>query len=199
MRLLLIGAAGSGKGTQAVRLAERCNIAHISSGDLLRRHVRDGSALGRMVKKYVDAGDLVPDAVVMDMLYKPVVAAASRRGYVLDGFPRTVGQAEAAYDVVSELGAQVQVAIHLDVPDDEPFAARSRAPAAPRTPPMSFLTVGRLPRTDRASAGLLQSPGPAGHHGRISLCRRGGSLDRARTELGTPSRRSSPAPRVTKF
>ena len=72
MRLLLIGAPGSGKGTQAERLAARFGIAHISSGDLLRQHVRDQTSLGQRVKSYVDAGDLVPDGVVMDMLRKPV-------------------------------------------------------------------------------------------------------------------------------
>ncbi len=129
MRLLLIGAPGSGKGTQAVRLAERFGITHISSGDLLRQHVRDLTPIGQTIKEYVDAGDLVPDSVVMDMLYKPVLAATEQGGYVLDGFPRTVEQAEAAYDVAHKLGAEVKASIHLDVPNDElvrRLLARSR-------------------------------------------------------------------------
>jgi adenylate kinase len=117
MRLLLIGAPGAGKGTQAERLAARFGIAHISSGDLLRQHVRNRTSLGQRVKSYVDAGDLVPDGLVMDMLRKPVLAAAS--GYVLDGFPRTVEQAKASYAVVRALGVEVQAAIHLDVPRAE--------------------------------------------------------------------------------
>src|ERR1700691_1331018 len=117
MRLLLIGAPGAGKGTQAKELAARFGIAHISSGDLLREHVRDQTSLGKRVMPYVDAGDLVPDALVMDMLRKPVLAASS--GYVLDGFPRTVEQAKASYAVVRTLGAEVQAAIHLDVPREE--------------------------------------------------------------------------------
>ena len=117
MRLLLIGAPGAGRGTQAERLAARFGIAHISSGDLLRQHVRDQTSLGQTVKSYVGNGDLVPDGVVMDMLRKPVLAAAS--GYVLDGFPRTVEQAKASYAVVRTLGAEVQAAIHLDVPREE--------------------------------------------------------------------------------
>jgi adenylate kinase len=116
MRLLLIGAPGAGKGTQAERLAERFGIVHISSGDLLRQHVRDQTALGQTIKSYVDKGDLVPDAVVMDMLRKPVVAAAEAGGYVLDGFPRTVEQAKASFAVAQALGAEVQAAVHLDVP-----------------------------------------------------------------------------------
>ena len=119
MRLLLIGAPGAGKGTQAEKLAERFNIAHISSGDLLRQHVKDRTSLGETIKSYVDAGDLVPDAVVMDMLRKPVVAAAEGGGYVLDGFPRTVDQAKSAFETASKLGVEVQAAVHLDVPDEE--------------------------------------------------------------------------------
>ena len=119
MRLLLIGAPGAGKGTQAGRLAERFDITHISSGDLLRQHVRDQTSIGQTIKAYVDAGDLVPDAVVMDMLRKPVVAAVESGGYVLDGFPRTVDQAKAAFEVASALGVAVQAAVHLDVPDEE--------------------------------------------------------------------------------
>jgi adenylate kinase len=118
MRLLLIGAPGSGKGTQADLLARRFGIAHISSGDLLRQHVRERTTFGQLVKAYVDKGDLVPDSLVMDILRKPVLAAAET-GYVLDGFPRTVAQAEAAYAVVHPLGAEVQAAIHLDVPHPE--------------------------------------------------------------------------------
>jgi adenylate kinase len=117
MRLLLIGAPGSGKGTQAELLATRFGIAHISSGDLLRQHVREQTTFGQLVRAYVDKGDLVPDSLVMDILRKPVLAA--KDGYVLDGYPRTVAQAEAAYAVVQPLGAAVQAAIHLDVPHPE--------------------------------------------------------------------------------
>jgi adenylate kinase len=119
MRLLLIGAPGAGKGTQAERLAERLGITHISSGDLLRQHVKNKTPLGQTIKSYVDSGDLVPDGVVMDMLRKPVVAASEASGYVLDGFPRTVEQAKAAFTVARTLGAEVQAAVHLDVPREE--------------------------------------------------------------------------------
>jgi adenylate kinase len=119
MRLLLIGAPGAGKGTQAELLAKRFGLVHISSGDLLRQHVRDKTALGRTIESYVDKGDLVPDSVVLDMLRKPVVAAVEAGGYVLDGFPRTVEQAEASFPVAQALGVEVQAAIHLDVPAEE--------------------------------------------------------------------------------
>ena len=119
MRLLLIGAPGAGKGTQAVKLAEHFGVAHISSGDLLRQHVKDHTAFGAKVKEYVSAGDLVPDQLVLDMLRKPIVEASANGGYVLDGFPRTVDQAEVAYETARELGVAVQVAAYLDVPREE--------------------------------------------------------------------------------
>ena len=119
MRLLLIGAPGAGKGTQATRLAEHFGIAHISSGDLLRGHVGDETSLGKQVHQYVSRGDLVPDQMVLDMLRKPIVEASARGGYVLDGFPRTVEQAETAYETARELGVAVQVAAYLDVPREE--------------------------------------------------------------------------------
>ncbi len=119
MRLLLIGAPGAGKGTQADRIAAHFGVVHISSGDLLRKHVADGTAIGRAAQEYMDRGELVPNTLVLDMLRKPVVAAANSGGYVLDGFPRTVEQAEAAYGVAKDLGVAVQLAILLDVKREE--------------------------------------------------------------------------------
>src|ERR671913_1493734 len=119
MRMLLIGAPGAGKGTQAQLIAARLGITHISSGDLLRSHVTEGTAIGRQAKEYLTRGDLVPDAVVMDMLRKPTVAATASGGYVLDGFPRTVDQAKAAYETARGLGVAVEVAVYLEVHQDE--------------------------------------------------------------------------------
>lgn len=119
MRLLMIGAPGAGKGTQAVRVADHFGVTHISSGDLLRDHVKRETSIGRTVKEYIERGDLVPDAVVLDMLRKPVVAASEAGGYVLDGFPRNVPQAEAAYGTARDLGVSVQIACYLDVPREE--------------------------------------------------------------------------------
>jgi adenylate kinase len=115
VRLLLIGAPGAGKGTQATRIAEHFDVAHISSGDLLRDHVARGTAIGRRAEEYMERGDLVPDELVLDMLRKPVTDAVAAGGYVLDGFPRTVEQAEAAYAVAKDLGVAVQIAVHLAV------------------------------------------------------------------------------------
>lgn len=119
MRMLLIGAPGAGKGTQAELIAERFGITHISSGDLLRWHVTEGTSIGRAAKEFLARGDLVPDAVVMDMLRKPTVAASRSGGYVLDGFPRTVDQAKAAYETARGLGVAVEVAVFLEVRPEE--------------------------------------------------------------------------------
>src|ERR1700730_8470694 len=119
MRLLLIGPPGSGKGTQATVIADHFGISHISSGELLRRHITDQTPVGRAAAEYGSRGDLVPDGMVMDILRKPVEAASRNGGYVLDGFPRTVTQAESAYLVARDLAAWVQVALYLDVPREQ--------------------------------------------------------------------------------
>lgn len=115
MRLLLIGAPGAGKGTQAQKIADHFGLVHISSGDLLREHVAKATSIGQTAQAYMARGDLVPDAVVLDMLRKPVVAAAATGGYVLDGFPRNVEQAQTAYGVAKDLGVSVQLAVYLEV------------------------------------------------------------------------------------
>jgi adenylate kinase len=119
LRALLIGAPGAGKGTQAQHIVDRFGITHISSGDLLRKHVEDDTAIGRSVREYIERGDLVPDSIIMEMLYQPVMAAKASGGFVLDGFPRTVEQAEKKYQALTGLGVEVQIAIHIDVPQDE--------------------------------------------------------------------------------
>ena len=118
-RILMIGAPGSGKGTQAQLIAQQFGITHIASGDLLRKNIAEGTTTGRTVEELVNKGELVPDQIIMDMLRKPVLAANADGGYVLDGFPRTVEQAEAAYRTAGDLGVGVQIAIHLEVPEDE--------------------------------------------------------------------------------
>jgi adenylate kinase len=128
MRLLLIGAPGSGKGTQADLLASRFGIAHISSGDLLRQHVREQTAFGQLVKKYVDKGDLVPDSLVMDILRKPVLAATN--GYVLDGFPRPelvrrlLARGRGADDTAEVIEHRLQVYDEMTVPLLDYYAGR---------------------------------------------------------------------------
>ena len=94
MKLVLLGAPGAGKGTQAVFLKDRHGLAHISTGDILRQNIKDGTALGLEAKKYMDAGQLVPDEVVMNMMKDKLASLGEGQGFMLDGFPRTVKQAE---------------------------------------------------------------------------------------------------------
>lgn len=133
MRLLLIAPPGAGKGTQAARIAARYGITHISSGDLFRRHVAEGTPEGKAVEQYVRRGDLVPDDVVFSMLVAPVVEASRDGGYVLDGFPRSVPQAERAFEYATELGVEAQAVLSLEVDEADVLArVRGRAEAEHR-------------------------------------------------------------------
>lgn len=119
MRILMIGGPGAGKGTQAARLAAHFSLAHISSGEILRTHVRDGTPLAGKVESYLKSGTLVPDHILLELLREPVIEAGRGRGYVLDGFPRNFEQAQAFYEISAPLGVAVQVAVYLDVPREE--------------------------------------------------------------------------------
>jgi adenylate kinase len=120
MRLLLVAYPGAGKGTQAAKLAAHYGIAHLSSGALLRAEVANGTEIGRIAADYLKRGDLVPDELVFEMLAAPVLEAAGHGGYVLDGFPRTLRQAEEAYRIAQEVaGIELQAVIHLTVGRDE--------------------------------------------------------------------------------
>lgn len=116
MRLLMVASPGAGKGTQAARLAGHYGIAHLSSGDLLRKEVAGVTPIGRIAAGYLARGDLVPDELVMQMLVGPVRRAVEAGGYVLDGFPRTLRQAEEAYAwAKQEGGVELQAVVHLVV------------------------------------------------------------------------------------
>jgi adenylate kinase len=120
MRLLLVAYPGAGKGTQAEKLADRYRIAHLSSGALLRDEVAKGTKIGMAAADYLRRGDLVPDELVFEMLVAPVLEAVRNGGYVLDGFPRTLRQAEAAYAVAQEIqDIELQAVISLTVGREE--------------------------------------------------------------------------------
>ena len=120
MRLLMVAPPGAGKGTQAKRLAAHYGIAHLASGDLLRKEVAAGTEIGRAAEAYLERGDLVPDDLVLKMLTIEVLEASADAGFVLDGFPRTLRQAEAAYQIASQFDdVTLQAVIHLEVGREE--------------------------------------------------------------------------------
>jgi len=123
MRVVLLGAPGSGKGTQGAALADHFDIPHVSSGELLRRQVAADSELGRRVRTFLARGELVPDDLVVDVVRDAIASASNAGGYLLDGFPRTLAQAQHAFDLAAPTGEIADAVIYLDVPDD---VARTR-------------------------------------------------------------------------
>jgi adenylate kinase len=119
MRLVLVGPPGAGKGTQAEFIAEHFDIPKISTGDIFRANVSGGTDLGRLAKKYMDAGDLVPDEVTNAMVRDRLAQPDAKDGFLLDGFPRNVAQAKELDDILGELGAPLSVVLDLDVDFEE--------------------------------------------------------------------------------
>jgi adenylate kinase len=119
MNLILLGPPGAGKGTQAERLREDFALPHVSTGDMLRAEVKAGSDLGNEAKRFMDAGDLVPDEVIIGMITKRVGEDDAREGFLLDGFPRNAEQADALAKALEALGRRLTGALLIAVPDDE--------------------------------------------------------------------------------
>src|SRR5579875_1182644 len=118
MNILLIGAQGSGKGTQAELLAERYKLKPLASGELLRTAIAEGTATGEQVRPYVERGDLVPDALMIELILDAMRRLQGEQGIILDGFPRTIPQAQALDARLNELGQPLNAVIYLDVPRD---------------------------------------------------------------------------------
>jgi len=116
--VLLLGVQGSGKGTQAKRIASDYGLAHVATGDILRQAMADGSELGRRVRPIYDRGDLVPDELMIELIRERLQAEDTRDGFILDGFPRTMPQAEALDSMLSEIDRQLSVVFELQVPDE---------------------------------------------------------------------------------
>ncbi len=118
MRIIMLGAPGAGKGTQAKRIAEKYNVPHISTGDIFRENIKNGTELGNKAKAYMEAGDLVPDELVLELIMDRFEKEDCENGYVLDGFPRTIPQAEALDAALDAKGQSIDNVIDVDVPDD---------------------------------------------------------------------------------
>ncbi len=118
MKVIMLGAPGAGKGTQAKKIAAKYDIPHISTGDIFRANIKNGTELGKKAKTYMDQGLLVPDELVVDLVVDRVNQEDCAKGYVLDGFPRTIPQAEALDKALEKLGQKMDYAIDVDVPDE---------------------------------------------------------------------------------
>ena len=118
MKIVMLGAPGAGKGTQAKKIAEKYGIPHISTGDIFRANIKGGTELGMKAKTFMDQGMLVPDEITIGMLMDRINEADCVKGYVLDGFPRTIPQAESLTDALKERGEAIDYAVNVDVPDE---------------------------------------------------------------------------------
>ena len=118
MKIIMLGAPGAGKGTQAKQIADKYSIPHISTGDIFRANIKNGTELGQKAKKYMDQGLLVPDELTLELIMDRFQNPDCANGYVLDGFPRTIPQAESLTEALDKLGQKMDFAIDVDVPDE---------------------------------------------------------------------------------
>ena len=119
LNIVIFGAPGSGKGTQSERIVEKYGINHISTGDVLRAEIKNGTELGKTAKGYIDQGQLIPDALMVDILASVFDSFQESKGVIFDGFPRTIPQAEALKVMLKERGQDISVMLDLDVPEEE--------------------------------------------------------------------------------
>ena len=118
MKIIMLGAPGAGKGTQAKKLSEKYGIPHISTGDIFRANIKNNTELGQKAKGYMDAGQLVPDELVVDLVVDRIKEKDCFKGFILDGFPRTIPQAEALDYALNNQNEKIDYAINVDVPDE---------------------------------------------------------------------------------
>lgn len=119
INIILFGPPGAGKGTQSAKLIEKYALTHISTGDLFRKHLKEGTPLGKLAQEYMNQGNLVPDQVVIDMVDDKISSAGNISGIIFDGFPRTIPQAQALEKLLAQKNAPIKVLVELVVPEDE--------------------------------------------------------------------------------
>ena len=159
MKIIMLGAPGAGKGTQAAEISKEYNIPHISTGDIFRSNIKNGTELGRLAKSYMDKGELVPDEVTVNMLLQRVAEADCANGYVLDGFPRTIPQAEVLEKELEASGAKVDFALNVDVPDEsivKRMSGRRSCPSCSSIYHVEFKKPQKDGICDKCGSGLVQ-------------------------------------------
>ena len=132
MKIVMLGAPGAGKGTQAIKIADKYDIPHISTGDIFRANIKGGTELGQKAKTYIDKREKVPDEVTIGMLLDRIAQDDCKNGYVLDGFPRTIPQAESLTEALKSQGDRIDFALNIDVPDEAIIKRMSGRRACPK-------------------------------------------------------------------
>jgi adenylate kinase len=156
LRIVMLGGPGAGKGTQAKRMAVAYGLPHISTGDIFRAHLRDGTPLGKQVKQYLDSGGLVPDALTCEIVADRIRQADCANGYILDGFPRSLPQAEEFHRLLTSRGEGADLAINVDVTDEEIIGRLTTRRSCPKCGAIYNLKFGPPKR-----AGVCDADGEA--------------------------------------
>ncbi len=158
MKIVMLGAPGAGKGTQADRIAAKYQIPHISTGDIFRANIKAGTDLGKKAKEYMDQGLLVPDSLTVDLVMDRIAQPDCKNGYILDGFPRTIPQAESLDRALTEKGEKLDVAIAIDVPDENiisRMAGRRACPHCGATYHIVYAAPEQEDICDKCGTGLI--------------------------------------------
>ena len=158
MKIIMLGAPGAGKGTQAERIAEKYQIPHISTGDIFRANIKEGTELGRKAKTFMDQGLLVPDSLTVDLVIDRISHEDCKDGYILDGFPRTIPQAESLNAALEAKGEKLDVALNVDVPDQNiisRMAGRRACPTCGSTYHVVYAPPEKEGVCDKCGSGLI--------------------------------------------
>ncbi|WP_090240921.1 adenylate kinase [Lentibacillus halodurans] len=159
MNLILMGLPGAGKGTQAEKINEAYHIPHISTGDMFRLAIKEGTELGRKAKEYMDQGALVPDDVTIGIVKERLSKDDCKNGFLLDGFPRTIAQAEALQSLLNEMGTSIDYVLHVDVPEEhlvERLTGRRVCPTCGATYHVIYNPPEQAGRCDHDGSELIQ-------------------------------------------